>query len=113
MAEAMGVSLKTEQRRSHTTVAGFGPWVRRAEGYRETRQLNPSGKVTVTPRRPPSVPLVCEVFPDPSSFSVFRETPMAFFCDNFEQLKCYKMLYSLNFLVDKDARLALKCHKVE
>jgi hypothetical protein len=109
----MGVSLKTEQRRSHTTVAGFGPWVRRAEGYRETRRINPSGQVTVTPRRPPSLPLVCEVFPDPSSFSVFRETPMAFFCDNFKQLKCYKMLYSLNFFIDKDALLALKCHKVE
>jgi hypothetical protein len=32
----MGVSLKTEQRRSHTAVAGFGPRVRRAEGCRET-----------------------------------------------------------------------------
>jgi len=89
MAEAMGVPLKTEQRRSHTTVADFGPWVRRAEGYRETRQINSSGQVPVTPRRPPSLPLACEVFPDPSSFSVFRGTPMAFFCDNFKQLKCY------------------------
>jgi hypothetical protein len=33
MAEAMGVSLKTEKRRSHSTVSSFRPWVRRAEGY--------------------------------------------------------------------------------
>jgi hypothetical protein len=90
MADAMGVSLKTEQRRSHTAVACFTPWVRRAEGYRKTRQIKPSGQVPVTPRRPPSLPLVCGVFPDPSSFSVLRETPMAFSCDNFKQLKCYE-----------------------
>jgi hypothetical protein len=52
--------------------------VRRAEGYRETRQIKPSGQVPVTPRRPPSLPLVCKVFPGHSSFSVLRETPMAF-----------------------------------
>ncbi len=90
MAEATGVPLKTEQRRSHTAVAGFGPWVRRAEGYRETRQIKPSGQVPVTLRRPPSLPLVCEGFPDPSSFSVLRGTPMAFSWDNFKQLKCYR-----------------------
>jgi len=89
MAEAMGVSLKTEQRRSHTAVACFTPWVRRAEGYRETRQIKPSGQAPVTPSRPPSLPLVCEVFPGHSSFSVLRETPMAFSCDNFKQLKFY------------------------
>jgi len=90
LAEAMGVPLKTEQRRSHTTVAGSGPWVRRAEGYRETRQIKASGQVPVNPSRPPSLPLACEVFPDPSSFSVLRETPMAFSCDNFKQLKRHK-----------------------
>jgi len=89
MAEAMGVSLKTEQRRSHTAVAGFGPWVRRAEGYWETCQIRASGQVPVNPRRPPSLPLVCEVFRDLSSFSVLRETPMAFSCDNFKKLRCY------------------------
>jgi len=97
MAEAMGVSLKTEQRRSHIAGAGFGPWVRRAEGYRESRQINPSGQVPVTCRRPPSLPLVCEVFPDLSSFSVFRETPMAFFCDSFKQLKRYDCLCKSGF----------------
>jgi Fe-S cluster biogenesis protein NfuA len=91
MAEAVGVSLKTEQRRRHTAVAGFGPWVRRAEGCRGTRQIEPSGQVPVNPRRPPSLRLVCEAFPDPSPFSVLRETPMAFSCDNFKQLKCYKI----------------------
>jgi hypothetical protein len=73
----MGVSLKTEQRRSHTTVASFRPWVRRAEGYRGTRQLRPCWQVPVKPRRPPSLPLLCTVFPAYSSFTVFRETPMA------------------------------------
>jgi hypothetical protein len=85
----MGVSLKTEKRRSRVAEAGFGSWVRRAEGCRETRQIKPSGRVPVNPRRPPSLPLVCEQFPDPSSFSVLRETPMAFSCNNFKQLKCY------------------------
>jgi hypothetical protein len=32
MTEAMGVSLKTEERRSHSAVASFRPRVRRAEG---------------------------------------------------------------------------------
>jgi len=88
MAEAMEVSLKTEQRRSHTAAAGFGPWVRRAEGYPETCRIIPSGQGPVTPRRPPSLRLACEVFHDLSSFSVLRETSMAFSCDNFKQLKC-------------------------
>jgi len=85
----MGVSLKTEQRRSHTTVSGFRPWVRRAEGYWKICHLNPCVEVPVKPwsplappkagkpRRPPSLSLICEVFSDHSSFSVFRETPMA------------------------------------
>ncbi len=40
-------------------------------------------------RRPPSLPLVCIVFPDYSSFSVLRETPMPFFCDYFKKLTGY------------------------
>ena len=94
----MGVSFKTEQRRSHTAVAGFGPWVRRAEGYRETCRIRPSGQVPVNPRRPPSLPLVCEVFPDLSSFSVLKETPMAFSCDHFKRLKCYVKSNTGNFI---------------
>ena len=41
------------------------------------------------PRRPPSLRLICLVFPDHSSFSVLRETPMAFSGDYFKKLKCY------------------------
>ena len=76
----MGVSLKIEQRRSHTTVSGFGPWVRRAEGYRGACQRKFCMGVPGVPvklRRPPSLPLICEVLPDHSSFSILRETPMA------------------------------------
>jgi hypothetical protein len=73
----MGVSLKTEKRRSHSTVSSFRPWVRRAEGYWRTCQRKLCMEVPVKARRPPSLPLICEVFPDHSSFSVFRETPMA------------------------------------
>jgi hypothetical protein len=34
-------------------------------------------ELPVKTRRPPSLPFVCVVFPDHSSFSVLRETPMA------------------------------------
>jgi len=85
----MGVSLKTEQRRSHIAVSSFRPWVRRAEGYRGTRHLQSCRQVPVKPRRPPSLPLIYIVFPAYSSFSVFRETSVAFFCDYFKKLNCY------------------------
>jgi hypothetical protein len=90
MVEVMGVSLKTEQRRSHRAVSSFRPWVRRAEGYRGTRQMKPCIEVPVKPRRPPSLPLIYGGFPAYSSFSVLRETPVAFFCDNFKKLNCYE-----------------------
>ncbi len=101
----MEVSLKTEKRRSHIAASSFGPWVRRAEGCRGTRHLKFFMEVPVKPwsplappkagkpRRPPSLPLICEVFPDHSSFSVLRETSMAFFCDNFKKLNCYPVPY--------------------
>jgi len=73
----MGVSLKTEQRRSHTTVSRLRPWVRRAEGYGGICQWKLCVAVPVKLRRPPSPPLVGAMFPDHSSFSVLRETPMA------------------------------------
>jgi hypothetical protein len=88
MAEVMGVSLKTEKRSSHIAVSGFRPWVRRAEGYRETRHLKPSVQVPVKLRRLPSLPLICKVFPDHASFSVLRETSMTLFCNDFKKLKC-------------------------
>jgi len=55
----------------------------------ERRQLKFCMQVPVKPRRPPSLPLVFEVLTDDSSFSVFRETPMAFFCDYFKKLNCF------------------------
>jgi hypothetical protein len=84
------VSLKTEKRSSHITVSSFRPWVRRAEGYRKTRQVELSMQVPVKLRRPPSLPIICIVFPDHASFSVLRETPMTFFYNYFKKLKCYK-----------------------
>jgi hypothetical protein len=84
----MRVPLKIEQRRRHTSMAGSKPWVRRAEGYRANRHVIPSWQVPVRPRRPPSLPLICTVFPAHSSFSVFRGTPMA--CAiHFKELNCY------------------------
>jgi hypothetical protein len=94
MAEAMGGSLKTEERRSHNAVSSFRPWVRRAEGYRGTGQLESCMQVPVKPRRPPSLPLICVLFPDHASFSVLREPPMAFFCDYFKKLNCYPAIFS-------------------
>jgi hypothetical protein len=95
LAEATGVSLKTEQRRSHTTVSSFRLWVRRAEGIWGTCQRKRCIDVPVKPRRPPSLPLICKVFPDHSSFSVLRETPVAFTRYHFKKLKCY--LFSFFF----------------
>ena len=73
----MGVSLKREQRRSHTTLSSFRPWVRRAEGYRGPCHLRACWQVPVKPRRPPSLPLIYRFFPAHSSFSVFGGTPAA------------------------------------
>ena len=83
----MGVSLKTEQRRSHSAVSSFRLCVRRAEGFWGTRRLKPCMEVPVKPRRPPSLRLICEFFPDHSSFSVLRETPMAS-AIHFKKLNC-------------------------
>jgi len=49
--------------------------------------LRPCMEVPVEPRRPPSLPLIYVDFPDYSSFSVLRETPMTFFYDYFKKLK--------------------------
>ena len=85
----MGISFKTEQQRSHSAVSSFRPWVRRAEGYRGTRHLKPCMEVPVNLRRPISLPLICELSPDHSSFSILKETPMAFPCDYFKKLNYY------------------------
>jgi hypothetical protein len=44
-------------------------------------------EVPVKPRRPPSLPVLCVILPDHSSFSVFRETSMTFSGDHFKKLK--------------------------
>jgi hypothetical protein len=49
-------------------------------------------EVPVKLRRPPSLPLFYGVFPDHSSFSVLRETPMTFSGDHFKKLKVTKRL---------------------
>jgi hypothetical protein len=46
-------------------------------------------EVLVKPRRPPSLPVICGVFPAHSSFSVFRGAAMASFCVYFKELNCY------------------------
>ena len=83
----MGVPLKTEQRRRHTSVASTRSWVRRAEGYRGSHHVIRSWQVPVNPRRPPSLPVICRVFPARSSFSVFGGTPMAR-AIHFKELNC-------------------------
>jgi hypothetical protein len=83
----MGVPPKTEQRRRHTSVASSRSWVRRAEGYRGSHHVIPSWQVPVNPRRPPSLPVICRVFPAYPSFSVFGGTPMAR-AIHFKELNC-------------------------
>jgi hypothetical protein len=48
----------------------------------------------VKPRRPPSLPLICGVFPEHSLFSVVSETSMASFCAYFKELNCYVFFQS-------------------
>jgi molybdopterin-binding protein len=45
-------------------------------------------EVPLKPRRPPSLPLVCALHLDHSSFSVLRETPVALSCAYFKKLNC-------------------------
>jgi rare lipoprotein A len=96
--KAMEVSLKTEQRRSHSAVSSVRPWMRRAEGYRGICNLKPCLDVPVKPRRPPSLPLICEVFPNHSSFSVLRVTSMAS-AIHFKNLNRYLWLLFVPILV--------------
>jgi hypothetical protein len=58
-------------------------------GLPRNSSFKPFRQVPVKPHRPLSLHLVCEVFPDHSSFSVFGETPMAFLCDYFKKLNGY------------------------
>jgi hypothetical protein len=101
----MGVPLKTEQRRSHTTVSRFRPWVRRAEKGRGICQRKFCMEVPVKFRRPPSLPLVCVVCPDHSSFSVLRGTPRAA-AKNIQFQKAKVLLF---FLFLEGSLLAFDC----
>jgi hypothetical protein len=95
MVEVMEVSLKAEKRRSqqtslvcHCPVFSFRPRVRRAEGLpgMTTEDLHGYERRSAPPAL---LPLSCMVFPDHSSFSVLRETPMTFSCGHLKKLKCY------------------------
>jgi len=99
MVEVMGVSLKTEQRSSHSS-RGL-PWAMgEADGGPSGNlQLRPCIGVPVRLRRPPSLPLICRIFPDHASFSVLRETPMTFASDHFKTIKCYEGFTLLEVLV--------------
>jgi hypothetical protein len=90
----MGVSLKTEKRRSQCPVFSFRQRVRRTNDVRWRAEGLP-GMTTEglhgNERRsaPPALlPLICMVFSDHSSFSVLRETPMTFAGGHFKKLKC-------------------------
>jgi hypothetical protein len=94
--EVMGVSLKTEKRRSQCPVFRFRQRVRRTNDVRWRAEGLP-GMTTEdlhgNERRsaPPALlPLVCMVIPDHSSFSVLRGTSMTFACTPFKKLKYYK-----------------------
>ena len=45
------------------------------------------------PRCPPSLRLICQVFPSHSSFSVLRGTPMTVECGYFKELKGYHVFH--------------------
>jgi hypothetical protein len=102
----MGVSLKTEKRRSqqtslvcHCPVFSFRPRVRRAEGLpgMATEVLHGNERRSAPPangrRWSALLPLICMVIPDHSSFSVLRETPMTLSFGHFKKLKCYNLFY--------------------
>ena len=104
----MGVSLKTEKRRSqqtslvcHCPVFSFRPRVRRTNDVRWRAEGLP-GMTTEDlhgyERRsaPPALlPLICMVSPGHSSFSVLRETPVTFSCGHFKKLKHYPPFRSM------------------
>jgi hypothetical protein len=90
----MGVSLKTEKRRSHCPVFSFRQRVRRTNDVRWRAEGLP-GMATEDlhgyerQSAPPALPsLICMVIPDHSSFSVLGETLMTFACGHFKKLKC-------------------------
>jgi len=90
MAEAMGVSLKTE----NEEYAGKTMQIRGSEGGRRGfTGTSMQGFRWRVPRQP-SARLTHGLKPATALWllrcSVFRETPVAFFCDYFKKLNCYK-----------------------
>jgi len=84
----MGVSLKTEKRRSQCPVFSFRQRLRRAEGLPGMTTEDLHGHVRQS--APPAwLPPICMVISDHSSFSVLRETPVTFACGHFKKLKCH------------------------
>jgi hypothetical protein len=74
-AKVMGVSLKTERRRSQCPVFSFRQRLRRAEGLPGmTTEDLPGHERRSAP--PALLPLICMVSSGHSSFSVLRETSM-------------------------------------
>ena len=90
----MGISLKTEKRRSQCPVFSFTQRLRRtndvrwrAEGFpgMTTEDLHGNERRSAPPAWPP---LVFIAIPEHSSFSVLRETLMTFVCGYFKKLEC-------------------------
>jgi len=57
-------------------------------------------EVPVKPRRPPSLPLICEVIADYPSFSVFKKTPMAFTRYHLTSRKRYEISWPLPLFLE-------------
>ena len=85
----MGVSLKTEKRRSQCPVFGFRPRVKRAEELpgMTTEDLHGHERRSAPPAW---LPPTCMAIPDHSSFSVLRETPMTFAFGHFKMIRRLK-----------------------
>ena len=92
-AEVMGVSLKTEKRRSHCPVFSIRQRVRRTNDVRwraeglpgiTTEHLHGHERRSAPPAL---LPPIYMVIPDYSSFSVLRETPMTFAYGHFKKLE--------------------------
>ena len=111
IAEVMGVSLKTEKRRSHCPVFSFRPRVRRAEGLPGMTTEDLHGYERRSP--PPALlPLICMVSPGHSSFSVLRETPVTFSCGHFKKLKHYPPFGSMDMQeIPQTTILSPVCHQ--
>jgi hypothetical protein len=85
----MGVSLKTERRRSRCPVFSVRQRLRRAEGLpgMTTEDLHGNERRSAPPAW---LPPICMVIPDHSSFYVLRETPVTFACGFFRKQESYE-----------------------